>query len=83
MSPEPLAGQDAPPAGTHVHVTPLTMEGKLSVTSAPLAANGPAFVTPIVHESGWPSTAGGPPDRLTARSAARRHSTAPTSQRGP
>ena len=53
------------------------------MTSAPVAAKGPAFVTEIDHETGAPSAAVGPPERLTARSAACRHSTAPASQRGP
>jgi hypothetical protein len=51
MLPEPLAGQLLPAATgetAHVHVTPVTMDGKVSATVAPVTALGPLFVTRIV-----------------------------------
>src|SRR2546425_100546 len=46
--PLPLAGQLEPAEAAHVHVTPLSWAGKLSVTVAPVTALGPALVATIV-----------------------------------
>src|SRR2546422_8968320 len=49
MFPEPLAAAQLEPLeATHVHVTPVRLAGKLSVTVAPDAAEGPALLTVIV-----------------------------------
>src|SRR5437899_6949134 len=47
--PLPLAGQLDPADAAHVHVTPLTCAGKLSVTVAPTTALGPALLATIVY----------------------------------
>ena len=60
-----------PPAGTHVHATPLATAGKVKVTSAPVAANGPAFVTPIVQRDRL-ALGGGRPAREAHREVRRR-----------
>ncbi len=54
--PAPAAGQAAPPAAAQVHVTPVMSVGKLSVTVAPRAALGPAFVAVMVYVIGAPGT---------------------------
>jgi hypothetical protein len=49
MLPLPLpAAQDPPPAGTHVHVTPESDAGMVSVTGAAVTADGPALAATIV-----------------------------------
>src|SRR5262245_12971548 len=49
MSPLPVAvPQLDPGAGLHVHVTSLSTVGNVSVTAAPLTAEGPALATVIV-----------------------------------
>ena len=42
MSPLPDAGHAPPPVPVHVHVTPVSVVGKVSVTVAPLASLGPS-----------------------------------------
>src|SRR6267378_8190713 len=49
--PLPLAGQLDPADAAHVHVTPLSCAGKLSVTVAPTTALGPALLATIVYVS--------------------------------
>jgi hypothetical protein len=48
MLPLPLAGQLDPGDALHVHVTPLSMPAKVSVTVAPVTSLGPALVTVMV-----------------------------------
>jgi hypothetical protein len=49
MLPLPLpAAHDAPPLVTHVHVTPVSDAGIVSVTGAPVTADGPALLATIV-----------------------------------
>jgi hypothetical protein len=49
MLPLPLpAAHDAPPAGTHVHVTPVRLAGIVSVTGAATTADGPEFEVTMV-----------------------------------
>lgn len=50
IEPDPDAGQNAPTLAEHVHVAALSALGSVSVTVAPVAAEGPAFVTRIVYE---------------------------------
>src|SRR6267378_5968373 len=47
--PLPLAGQLEPADAAHVHVTPETCAGKLSVTVAPATPLGPALLATIVY----------------------------------
>ena len=42
MSPLPGAGHAPPPVPAHVHVTPVSVVGKTSVTVAPIASLGPS-----------------------------------------
>src|SRR2546426_51771 len=49
--PLPLAGQLDPAEAAHVHATPETWAGKLSVTVAPTTALGPALLATIVYVS--------------------------------
>src|SRR5882762_4337159 len=49
--PLPLAGQLDPADAAHVHVTPLSWAGKLSVTVAAATALGPALLATIVYVS--------------------------------
>jgi hypothetical protein len=49
MLPDPLAGQLEPADAVHVHVTPLRMPGKVSVTVAPVRSSGPLLATVIVY----------------------------------
>src|SRR5258708_7271431 len=49
MPPAPLAVHVAPPAATHVQVTPVIVPGTVSVTVAGLAGLGPAFHATIVY----------------------------------
>jgi hypothetical protein len=46
--PEPEAGQLEPADAVHVHVTPVRLAGTVSVTVAPVIADGPAFDAMIV-----------------------------------
>ena len=48
MFPLPLAGQLDPALAEQVQVAPLSAAGKLSVTVAPVAVDGPAFEATIV-----------------------------------
>jgi hypothetical protein len=48
MSPVPEAGQLEPALALQVHVTPVIVAGKLSITFAPFASLGPAFETTIL-----------------------------------
>jgi len=49
MLPVPFPkAHDAPPAGTHVHVTPVRPAGIVSVTGAATTADGPEFAATIV-----------------------------------
>src|SRR5262245_16683084 len=49
MSPVPPPAPQVPPVpGLHVHVTPISSGGNVSVTPAPTTAVGPAFATVIV-----------------------------------
>lgn len=48
MLPEPDAGQLDPADAAHVHVAPVRLAGKVSVTVAPVIADGPAFETAMV-----------------------------------
>ena len=48
MLPLPLAGQAPPPAAEHVHVTPDSAAGIVSVTVAAVTADGPVLVATIV-----------------------------------
>ena len=48
MLPLPEGLQTPPPVPTHVQVTPVSAAGNISVTVAPTASVGPAFVTVIV-----------------------------------
>ena len=49
MLPEPLAaGHDAPPLVEHVHVTPLSDAGIVSVTVAAVIADGPELLATMV-----------------------------------
>ena len=48
MLPEPDAGQVATADAVHVQVTPERLAGKVSVTVAPVIADGPAFEATIV-----------------------------------
>jgi hypothetical protein len=56
MFPEPLAAAQLDPAdAVHVHVTPVRLAGKLSVTVAPVTTDGPALLTVIVYVTGEPA----------------------------
>ena len=46
--PVPLAGQLEPPLATQVQLALVTLAGKMSVTVAPVTADGPAFDATIV-----------------------------------
>ena len=48
MFPDPEAGQLEPAVAEHVHVAPVSVAGIVSVTVAPLIADGPAFDTTMV-----------------------------------
>ena len=48
IDPLPEAGHDAPALATQVHVAPVSAAGKVSVTVAPMAAEGPLFVATMV-----------------------------------
>ena len=48
MSPTPDAGQLLPALATHVQLTPVTTPGRVSLTAAPLTANGPLLLTKSV-----------------------------------
>ena len=57
MLPLPLpAAHDPPPAGTHVHVTPLNDAGIVSVTVAADTADGPALLATTVYVTDVPGT---------------------------
>jgi hypothetical protein len=49
MLPLPLAGQLDPALALQVHVAPVSAAGKLSVTVAPVAVDGPAFDATMVY----------------------------------
>jgi len=55
MLPDPDAGHDDPADAVHVHVTPVSDAGIVSVTVAPVIADGPAFDTTIVYVSADPA----------------------------
>jgi len=55
MLPDPDAGHDDPADAVHVHVTPVSDAGIVSVTVAPVIADGPAFDTTIVYVSAEPA----------------------------
>jgi hypothetical protein len=48
MLPEPEAGQLDPAEAVHVHVAPVRLAGNVSVTVAPVMADGPAFDVTMV-----------------------------------
>jgi hypothetical protein len=55
--PAPDAGQLDPADAAHVQVTPVSCAEKLSVTTAPVTAVGPAFDAAIVYVTVCPGTA--------------------------
>jgi hypothetical protein len=55
MLPDPDAGHDDPADAVHVHVTPVSDAGIVSVTVAPVIADGPAFDTTIAYVSAEPA----------------------------
>ena len=55
MLPDPDAGQLEPTEAVHVHVTPDNVAGIVSVTVAPVIADGPAFEVTIVYVSAVPA----------------------------
>ena len=72
MLPVPDAGQLLPALAAQVHVTPVIAAGIMSVTVAPLTANGPLLITTIVYVIGAPGTAVNEPSVFViARSAVR------------
>ena len=48
IDPVPEAGHDAPVLAAHVHVAPVRTAGNVSVTVAPMAADGPLLVATMV-----------------------------------
>ena len=48
MLPVPAAGQLLPALAAHVHVTPVSVAGTVSITVAPTTAFGPLLVATIV-----------------------------------
>ena len=48
MSPLPDAGHAPPPVPAHVHVTPVSVAGNMSVTVAPLASLGPSGLVMVM-----------------------------------
>ena len=48
MLPLPEAGHAPPPVAAHVHVTPVSVAGKASVTVAPLASLGPSGLVTVI-----------------------------------
>ena len=54
MLPLPEAGQVEPAVAVHVHVTPVSVAGSVSVTVAPVITDGPAFDATIVYVTLWP-----------------------------
>ena len=48
MSPLPDAGHAPPPVPVHVHVTPVSVAGNVSVTVAPLASLGPSGLVTVM-----------------------------------
>ena len=48
MSPLPDAGHVPPPVPVHVHATPVSVVGKVSVTVAPLASLGPSGLVMVM-----------------------------------
>ena len=48
MLPLPDAGHAPPPVAAHVHVTPVRVAGKASVTVAPLASLGPSGLVTVI-----------------------------------
>ena len=70
MLPLPEAVQLPPPAATHVHVTPVSVAGKVSATVAPVTAEGPALEATMVYVTLLPGiTAKVLGDRLSALEA--------------
>ena len=56
IDPDPEAGHVAPELGVQVQVAPVNKAGRVSVTVAPAAVDGPAFVTMIVYVIDPPGT---------------------------
>src|SRR5512139_2494073 len=52
MLPKPLAVQLDPGDAAHVHVTPVSTAGSVSVTLLPIASSGPLLVTLITYVPG-------------------------------
>jgi hypothetical protein len=48
MFPVPVAGQIEPALAVHVHVTPVSVAGKGSLTVAPVTTEGPLLVATMV-----------------------------------
>ena len=48
MSPLPDAGHAPPPVPVHVHVTPVSVVGNVSVTVAPIASLGPSGLVTVM-----------------------------------
>src|SRR5262245_10961429 len=73
MAPEPLVSPQTPPSeALHVHVTPVSTAGKVSLTEAPVTVPGPALTTVIVYVSVSPAiTLSTPSVFVTDRSAIR------------
>ena len=70
MFPVPDAAHDPPPAATQVHVAPLNEAGNVSLTVAPVTADGPLLDATIVYVTDVPATSvAEPSDFVTARSA--------------
>src|SRR5258707_15442189 len=57
MFPEPLATPQLEPSeAAHVHVTPMRLPGKVSVTAPFVDRLGPPFLTVIVYVTGLPAS---------------------------
>ena len=48
MLPLPTAGHAPPPVPAHVHVTPVSAAGNVSVTVAPIASLGPSGLVTVM-----------------------------------
>src|SRR5262245_13882158 len=70
MSPVPDDGQLAPPAGTHVQVTPETVAGNTFTRVAPFTIVPPTLVAVMVQVNGWPGCTTAPPSLMVTASSA-------------
>ena len=71
MLPAPEAVHVPPVEPMHVHVAPTSDAGTLSLTVAPTASDGPAFVATMVYDTGVPGTAVATPSVLVIDRSAR------------